>query len=290
MTPYHQLFTVTTPEEVEAYGQPIGAEIWIVPPPATFDEDFDRLKGVSQQFLEALKQAFHVKYAAPSVAIYDDELEPLYDFIRQAEAIGCKVAFETEPSIWLSRDKRRVIDRDHEYEYYEYLRLKHGYYKKHWCNGTTVNSTPMKVYVRYFLFKQWLEQQKEGLMPPATLAPPAIDRPPVTTYDTFPDLFKNPADVGPCVEVLRKYRPQKPVLGEGLTWVGSRKDRGLLVAWIERMEQTSQPKIHRLGDRKELVRLLNNYFANLSMGKDARVFGTPTDKDVKDRFVALMPD
>ncbi len=111
---------------------------------------------------------------------------------------------------------------------------------------------------------------------------------PAESFDSFTDLFIDPADIDPCIEALRKYRPEKPVLGEGLTWVGGPKNRGLIVAWIETMELTKRPKIRHLKDRKKLVRLLNTYFSSLNMGKYARVFDEPTNRNAKDRFAALM--
>ena len=117
---------------------------------------------------------------------------------------------------------------------------------------------------------------------------PATDQPPVATYKTFADLFINPDDIDSCVDALRRYRPEKPVLGEGLTWIGGPKRVGIIVAWIDNMEQAKQPKIHFLNDRRELVKLLNGYFINLNMGIYARVFENPVDRDVKDRFITLM--
>ena len=54
------------------------------------------------------------------------------------------------------------------------------------------------------------------------------------------------------------------------------------------METARQPKIYRLKNRKQLVALLNGYFLNLNMGKHATVFDKVVERDVKDRFIALM--
>ena len=93
-----------------------------------------------------------------------------------------------------------------------------------------------------------------------------------------------------CVDALRKCRPEKPILGEGLNWTGGQKDKGFFVAWIERMETMKKPKIAYLGNRKQLVQLLNAYFVNLNLGKDARMFSNGAPKEKKDAFLALLPN
>jgi hypothetical protein len=108
-------------------------------------------------------------------------------------------------------------------------------------------------------------------------------------YSCFTDLFINPSEVNYCIQALRNYRPEKPVLGEGLAWTASIKDKGLIVAWIERMETMEPKKIKRLSNRKELVKLLNAYFEDLEMGKDARVFSEIVDPTLQDAFKALLP-
>ncbi|MCX6214649.1 hypothetical protein [Spirosoma sp.] len=108
-------------------------------------------------------------------------------------------------------------------------------------------------------------------------------------YKSFTDLFINSSDINCCIQALRNYRPEKPVLGEGLSWTASIKDKGVIVAWIERMETMNPKKIKRLSNRKKLVKLLNAYFENLEMGKDASVFNKVVDKSLKDAFKALIP-
>ncbi|GAB3501054.1 hypothetical protein GCM10027341_27300 [Spirosoma knui] len=105
-------------------------------------------------------------------------------------------------------------------------------------------------------------------------------------YLTFEDLFILPANVDICVDVLRKYRLDAPLLGEKNNWIGSFKDRGVIVAWIDQLE--AKGKIRRI-DRKQLVGLLNNFFSDLNMGKDARVFNNITKRDVKDYFASQLP-
>lgn len=111
-----------------------------------------------------------------------------------------------------------------------------------------------------------------------------------TEYDSFEKLFPSCEILDTCVDALRRYRPENPVLGEGLTWKGGKKDKGLFVAWIERMESMKSPKITRLGNREHLVKLLNAYFINLNLGKDARVFSNIVTQKRKDDFIALLPD
>ncbi|GAB4007181.1 hypothetical protein GCM10028808_10580 [Spirosoma migulaei] len=108
-------------------------------------------------------------------------------------------------------------------------------------------------------------------------------------YESFVDLFINSADIEPCLQALRNYRPDKPILGEGLTWTGSIKDKGLIVAWIERLETMEPKKIKRISNRKQLVVLLNTYFEDLEMGRDASVFNKVVDPSFQDAFKALLP-
>ena len=129
-------------------------------------------------------------------------------------------------------------------------------------------------------FEKFIEKCKP------TPPPPGRDKP---VYASFEDLFINPADIEPCINALRWYRPEEPILGDGRNWTGSRKDRGLLVAWIERMETMNPQKIRPLTDRKKLVKLLNGYFENLNMGAAARVFDNPVNPDARNSFTSLIP-
>ncbi|GAB3923405.1 hypothetical protein [Larkinella terrae] len=122
------------------------------------------------------------------------------------------------------------------------------------------------------------------------LTAPALDKSDTIAYNSFEELFINLIDIEKCIDALRRYRPEKSVLGEGRNWTGVNKDKGVIVAWIERMEGMRKPKIRRLSNRKRLVMLLNNFFLDLNMGKDARVFSNPVDLNVKQAFEALMPD
>lgn len=119
------------------------------------------------------------------------------------------------------------------------------------------------------------------------LSKPKLEKP---HYKSFDKLFINTLDIEPCIQALRSYRPEKPVLGEGLTWTGSIKDKGLIVAWIERLETIEPKKIVRLSNRKQLVELLNAYFENLEMGKDASVFNKVVDPTLQDAFKSLLPE
>ena len=107
-------------------------------------------------------------------------------------------------------------------------------------------------------------------------------------HNSFEELFCVPEDIDYCVDALRRYRLEKPVLSMGLNWLGSHKDKTIIVAWIEAMEGLKVPKIYRLADRKQLVKLLNSYFSNLNMGTHARSFGNVVDRDAKDRLVSLI--
>ena len=60
----------------------------------------------------------------------------------------------------------------------------------------------------------------------------------------------------------------------------------MIVAWIEAMEWLK--RIPVVSDRKQLVKLLNKYFDGLEMGRDARVFDDPVDRDIKETLVSLM--
>ncbi|GAB3539380.1 hypothetical protein [Spirosoma fluminis] len=115
--------------------------------------------------------------------------------------------------------------------------------------------------------------------------------PPDPDYKSFEELFYDPNDINKCLEALRNFRPDKPVLGEGKNWTGGPKDVGILVAWIDRMETMKKAKIRKLTDHPQLVCLLKQFFVGLDkMGKQARIFDNIVKKDQRDRFIALMPE
>jgi hypothetical protein len=109
-------------------------------------------------------------------------------------------------------------------------------------------------------------------------------------FNSFEELFINKKDIEKCIEALMMYRPERPLINKNKIWIGSKKDKGLIVAWIERMETMSIPKIRRLNERALLVELLNKYFKDLDMGNDARVFGNIVKQSVKNSFIALLPE
>ncbi|GAB2605674.1 hypothetical protein [Spirosoma areae] len=109
-------------------------------------------------------------------------------------------------------------------------------------------------------------------------------------YKTFEELFISPANINKCLDVLRAYRPEKPILGEGTNWLGGPNAKAVLIAWIERMESMNPQKINKLSNRKQLVALLNAYFPALKMGIFARSFDNIIDADIKDKITAMMPE
>ena len=114
--------------------------------------------------------------------------------------------------------------------------------------------------------------------------------PTVDDYRSLSDLFVLGCEEK-CVEALRKYRPEKPVINGANQWIGNNgKDKGVIVAWIEAMERSRPSKIVCLTGtrRKELVQFLNAYFQGLNMGKDARVFSDPADSKIIESLTSLM--
>ena len=62
-------------------------------------------------------------------------------------------------------------------------------------------------------------------LPPADQSPAASDEPLPATYETFADLFRDPADIDKCVEVLNSYEAGKRRDGTFYKYV--------LVIWVE---------------------------------------------------------
>ena len=110
------------------------------------------------------------------------------------------------------------------------------------------------------------------------------------TYTSFEDLFFDKGQIERCINALRDFDRDKPVLGSDRNWLGSRKKKGIIVAWVERLESMKPAKIRRISDRRNLVELLNRFFEGLDMGEDARVFRAIVPHDLKHTFAALLPD
>ena len=102
--------------------------------------------------------------------------------------------------------------------------------------------------------------------------------------NSFADLFENADELAKCIEILRAYRPKKPVINDRNTWMGKERDgsKGILIAWVDRLVYCE--KIKKIAP-KELVPLLEDHFSGLKFGKDLRYFGNPMEAD----FSKLMP-
>ena len=103
--------------------------------------------------------------------------------------------------------------------------------------------------------------------------------------ETFEDLFINAEDIKPCVDALRRIWPDKPIISDTNQWQKRDGSKAVLAAWIRRLEDC--PKIHFIRPINKLVPLLNTYFPNLELGKDARTLKDP-DVNLVAEFAALI--
>ena len=111
----------------------------------------------------------------------------------------------------------------------------------------------------------------------------------IPVYSTFFDLFINPDEFDICIDALRKFRPEKPVVNDSGHWIGGKRDNSktILVGWVDRLEHLR--KIAKLDNRRHLARLLENHFTGLKFGKDARIFYDLVDETIRLGFVATLP-
>ncbi len=134
----------------------VGDEQLIIPDPDNKDEAFERLEKLhGQRVFEFLVYAFENKYEANDLVPLSNELRKINDFISRAKELDIEKAFAGKDSLGKEG---------------EYLRLKHGYYKKDrvkFVKGYTEfnffgKHAPV-VYGKYFHFKNWLTEQYNSL-------------------------------------------------------------------------------------------------------------------------------
>ncbi len=134
----------------------IGDEQLIIPEPVNKVEAFERLEKLhGQRVFEVLVDAFEKKYEANDPVPLSNELRKINDFISKAEELDIDKAF---------------AEKDNLQKKGEYLRLKHGYYKKDRVEFIKGDSelvffgkhAPV-VYGKYFLFKNWLAERYNSL-------------------------------------------------------------------------------------------------------------------------------
>ncbi len=134
----------------------VGDEQLIIPEPDNKDEAFERLEKLhGQRVFEILVYAFEKKYEANDPVPLSNELGKINDFISKAKELDIDKAFAGKDSLEKTG---------------EYLRLKHGYYKKNrveFVKGLSEldffgKHAPV-VFGKYFLFKDWLSERYNSL-------------------------------------------------------------------------------------------------------------------------------
>ncbi|GAB4017485.1 hypothetical protein [Spirosoma koreense] len=107
--------------------------------------------------------------------------------------------------------------------------------------------------------------------------------------ETFADLFNSPEELTKYVNILREFRPNKPVINDNNKWLGGRQDKSkmILIGWLDRLQY--RDKIPRQLDRKRLVLMLENFFQGLKFGEKLRYFYNPVNHDIKEKFEKLIP-
>lgn len=118
-----------------------------------FDSGFDLFKQVNSfNYFISLLRSFKQTFGQYNKKAFENELDEINNFIVEAEKINLKNAFSNEN------------DRNY---YHEYLRLKHGYYKKKYEEYYSENNfyptvffsgIAVPVYAKYFLYREWLQQ------------------------------------------------------------------------------------------------------------------------------------
>ncbi|GAB4000013.1 hypothetical protein GCM10028807_51700 [Spirosoma daeguense] len=155
---------IESEEQARASGYPVGDKYWFIPQPATPKQAFERLiKLYAQEWSEALQRDFVYTFPITEENI-KSQLQILDDFIEKAKNKAKEVgvadkAFSVAPHRiryvggWLD------IKND---EQLEYIRIIRGYYTKNMCSSA-VNSIECRVYAKYVLYRQWLQNQLNTL-------------------------------------------------------------------------------------------------------------------------------
>ncbi|MBD2752478.1 hypothetical protein [Spirosoma validum] len=111
----------------------------------------------------------------------------------------------------------------------------------------------------------------------------------VPSVKAFNDLFDNAEDLDKYVGILRNFRSDKPVINSDNEWLGGRKDgsKKILIAWIDRLKYCKKIPNHL--DKRQLARLLEDFFQGLKFGEHLRYFDNSIDPDIQEKFRKLMP-
>lgn len=142
-------------QTAERLGINIGDPYTILPPPTTKEEAFERLENITAPtYFLSCARVFKRLYPI-NLRTLTDELKELNKFIEEAEKISVKEAFEAAKMNLGNAEK------------FEYLRWKYDYYKNDKKEFTSFqnfySSALITAYGKYFLYKNWIEEQIELL-------------------------------------------------------------------------------------------------------------------------------
>jgi len=120
-----------------------------IPPPTNYEEFEKQLKVFGQRVCESLQWRLSTKYPSGNERIIEEELKDIYQFIELAKKLMVHNTCSNDGTIW-----NAPVDQ------IEYSRLLNDYYKKNFASAVLSEcSATALVYGRYFLFKDWLEEQ-----------------------------------------------------------------------------------------------------------------------------------
>ncbi|MBS7787658.1 hypothetical protein KIH23_10145 [Flavobacterium sp. CYK-55] len=137
---------------------PVGSEYTTFPPPTTKEEAFERLeKYTGLIHLDSHIRGFKTFFPINQRTL-NDELKKLNQFIDKADKINVTEAFTKRGSNQL------------ETQYFEYLKWKYDFYKNETFDNleSYFNFFPTElvfVYGKYFLYKNWIEDQIKNINP-----------------------------------------------------------------------------------------------------------------------------
>ncbi|WP_205504507.1 hypothetical protein [Rufibacter psychrotolerans] len=151
-----QKFVPTEEEAKENKGMIPGETYSRILPPDSIESAWNRMENLHAQFeCEGYQVRFFEEFGKkPSIEIYYKTLAALDEFINNAESVGIETIQRAFKGHSNGFDAPKVQ---------EYLRLKHGYYKSHLCEGNYAGSVAAQVYGKYFLFRDWLIKEIENL-------------------------------------------------------------------------------------------------------------------------------
>ena len=137
-----------------------GTEYTYIPKPTNKKELFDQFKNLyAQRLCESYQRIFIKNFGHKNIRAIEDELKEINKFIEEAEALSIK---DTFGNLYKTIGNSELLNK------YEYSRLRHGYYENqkmmeyHDCLNF-FHHTSNQVYGKYFLFKEWLEEQQRKL-------------------------------------------------------------------------------------------------------------------------------